>query len=140
NHDVMRSDRLKQVMQQIDQNFDEKNAGFNRFSKFVVEAGQKGLLRVSKMDNGQYEVAPLAEAASPAVPATEAAAPHCGRPGRGGGGGRGGARGGGGGGVRGRGGRGGEPGPPAEPSSAPSPAPTPAARTNGLTLASAFDL
>src|SRR4029450_5793791 len=89
NHDVMRSDRLKQVMQQIDQNFDEKNAGFNRFSKFVVEAGQKGLLRVSKMDNGQYEVAPLAEAASPAVPATEAGAPPTGRarPGRAGGGG-----------------------------------------------------
>ena len=36
-------DRLKQVMQQIDPNFDERNAGFNRFSKFVVEAGQKGV-------------------------------------------------------------------------------------------------
>ena len=42
NGDVMRSDRLKQVMQQIDPNFDERNAGFNRFSKFVVEAGQRG--------------------------------------------------------------------------------------------------
>src|SRR5216117_812611 len=41
NGDVMRSDRLKQVMQQIDPNFDERNAGFNRFSKFVSEAGQK---------------------------------------------------------------------------------------------------
>ena len=30
NSDVMRSDRLKQVMQQIDPNFDEKNAGFSR--------------------------------------------------------------------------------------------------------------
>ena len=60
NGDVMRSDRLKQVMQQIDPNFDERNAGFNRFSKFVVEAGQKGVLLVKKMDNGQYEVAPLA--------------------------------------------------------------------------------
>ena len=39
NGDVMRSDRLKQVMQQIDPNFDERNAGFNRFSKFVLEAG-----------------------------------------------------------------------------------------------------
>jgi uncharacterized protein (TIGR00288 family) len=58
NGDVMRSDRLKQVMQQIDPNFDERNAGFNRFSKFVVEAGQKGVLQVSKLDNGQYEVAP----------------------------------------------------------------------------------
>ena len=36
NGDVMRSDRLKQVMQQIDPNFDERNAGFNRFSKFVI--------------------------------------------------------------------------------------------------------
>ena len=41
NGDVMRSDRLKQVMQQIDPNFDERNAGFNRFSKFVMEAGQQ---------------------------------------------------------------------------------------------------
>ena len=60
NGDVMRSDRLKQVMQQIDPNFDERNAGFNRFSKFVVEAGQKGVVQVSKLDNGQFEVAPPA--------------------------------------------------------------------------------
>jgi uncharacterized protein (TIGR00288 family) len=65
NGDVMRSDRLKQVMQQIDPNFDEKNAGFNRFSKFVTEAGAKGLLRVTKQDNGQFEVAPLAHAPLP---------------------------------------------------------------------------
>ena len=58
NGDVMRSDRLKQVMQQIDPNFDERNAGFNRFSKFVTEAGNRGLLRVAKLDNGQFEVAP----------------------------------------------------------------------------------
>jgi hypothetical protein len=58
NGDVMRSDRLKQVMQQIDSNFDERNAGFNRFSKFVIEAGQKGIVRLTKLDNGQYEVAP----------------------------------------------------------------------------------
>jgi len=63
NGDVMRSDRLKQVMQQIDPNFDERNAGFNRFSKFVAEAGVKGLLKVSKLDNGQFEVAPAAAAA-----------------------------------------------------------------------------
>jgi hypothetical protein len=65
NGDVMRSDRLKQVMQQIDPNFDEKNAGFNRFSKFVTEAGAKGLLRVTKQDNGQFEVAPVAQAPLP---------------------------------------------------------------------------
>jgi uncharacterized protein (TIGR00288 family) len=55
-NDVMRSDRLKQVMQTIDPNFNEKDAGFSRFSKFVVEAGQRGLLRIEKMENGQYAV------------------------------------------------------------------------------------
>ncbi len=73
NGDVMRSDRLKQVMQQIDRNFDEKNAGFSRFSKFVMEAGQKGLLQVTKLENGQYEVAPLAGAPGRAAPAAPAA-------------------------------------------------------------------
>ena len=33
--DVMRSDRLKQVMLELDQSFDETDAGFNKFSKFV---------------------------------------------------------------------------------------------------------
>jgi len=56
--DVMRSDRLKQVMQQIDPNFDESNAGFNRFSKFVTEAGSRGLIQVIKQENGQFDVAP----------------------------------------------------------------------------------
>jgi len=54
--DVMRSDRLKQVMQSIDPSFDEKDAGCNRFSKFVVEAEKRGLLRLTKMENGQYAV------------------------------------------------------------------------------------
>jgi uncharacterized protein (TIGR00288 family) len=66
NGDVMRSDRLKQVMQQIDPNFDERNAGFNRFSKFVIEAGQKGVVLLNKLDNGQYEVAPGPGAKAPA--------------------------------------------------------------------------
>jgi uncharacterized protein (TIGR00288 family) len=65
NGDVMRSDRLKQVMQQIDPNFDERNAGFNRFSKFVAEAGVKGLLKVAKLDNGQFEVGPVAVGPTP---------------------------------------------------------------------------
>jgi uncharacterized protein (TIGR00288 family) len=77
NGDVMRSDRLKQVMQQLDPNFDERNAGprFSRFSKFVVEAGQRGLLQVNKLENGQYEVAPAGGAAAPtaSVPVTAAA-------------------------------------------------------------------
>src|SRR5437867_6973770 len=44
NHDVMRSDRLKQVMQEIDQTFDEKNLGISKFSKFCQEAASRGLL------------------------------------------------------------------------------------------------
>lgn len=54
--DVMRSDRLKQVMQELDPSFDEKELGFSRFSKFLVEAGQRGLLKLTKMENGQYQV------------------------------------------------------------------------------------
>jgi uncharacterized protein (TIGR00288 family) len=68
NGDVMRSDRLKQVMQQIDPNFDERNAGFNRFSKFVLEAGQRGVVTVTKLDNGQFEVSPGTVAGAPALP------------------------------------------------------------------------
>src|SRR2546430_15712164 len=40
-NDVMRSDRLKQVMQEIDPTFNEKDIGFSRFSKFVIEAAHK---------------------------------------------------------------------------------------------------
>jgi uncharacterized protein (TIGR00288 family) len=56
-NDVMRSDRLKQVMQEIDPAFNEKDVGFSRFSKFVVEAAHKGLINLTKLDNGQYEIA-----------------------------------------------------------------------------------
>ncbi len=55
--DVMRSDRLKQVMQGVDPKFDEKDAGFNRFSKFVVAAAGRGLVSLTKMENGQYAIA-----------------------------------------------------------------------------------
>ena len=65
NDDVMRSDRLKQVMKQIDPNFEEKNAGYSRFSKFVTDAGAKGILVVKKMENGQYEIAPVAGGTEP---------------------------------------------------------------------------
>src|SRR5205807_428244 len=51
------SDRLKQVMQEIDPGFNEKDVGFSRFSKFVVEAAHKGLINLTKLDNGQYEIA-----------------------------------------------------------------------------------
>ena len=56
--DVMRSDRLKQVMQEIDPNFDEKTIGFSKFSKFLSEAASRGLLELTKVGNGQYEVGP----------------------------------------------------------------------------------
>jgi uncharacterized protein (TIGR00288 family) len=80
NGDVMRSDRLKQVMQEIDSTFDEKNLGFSKFSKFCLEASQKGLLQVTKLENGQLDVAP----AGAAAPKSSAAAPHAAAPAEGG--------------------------------------------------------
>jgi len=56
--DVMRSDRLKQVMQEIDPNFDEGALGFSKFSKFLTEASSRGLVKLRKLDNGQYEIEP----------------------------------------------------------------------------------
>jgi uncharacterized protein (TIGR00288 family) len=56
NGDVMRSDRLKQVMQEIDASFDEKDLGMSKFSRFVQEASTKGLVSVSKLENGQLEI------------------------------------------------------------------------------------
>jgi hypothetical protein len=56
NGDVMRSDRLKQVMQEIDPTFSEKDAGFSKYSKFLQEASRRGLLRLTKLENGQYEI------------------------------------------------------------------------------------
>src|SRR5437762_2403784 len=90
-NDVMRSDRLKQVMQEIDPNFDEKDAGFSRFSKFVIEAARRGLITLTRLDNGQYEIAlgPQVQgaAASPALAAmseeTEKPRSRGGRGGRG---------------------------------------------------------
>jgi uncharacterized protein (TIGR00288 family) len=61
NGDVMRADRLKQVMQEIDPSFDESNLKIAKFSKFCLEAAQRGLLKVTKLDNGQLEVAPADE-------------------------------------------------------------------------------
>ena len=77
NGDVMRADRLKQVMQQIDSSFDEKNLGMSKFTRFVQEAAHRGLLSVHKMDNGQLEVdLPRSGQSQSAAPgATEAAAP-----------------------------------------------------------------
>src|SRR6476620_6706697 len=51
NGDVMRADRLKQVMQEIDNSFDEKNLGISKFSRFCLEAAQRGLISVNKLEN-----------------------------------------------------------------------------------------
>jgi uncharacterized LabA/DUF88 family protein len=79
-NDVMRSDRLKQVMQEIDPSFDEKDVGFSRFSKYVQEAAHRGLISTTRLDNGQYEIALGSAAVSAAAtpgpetpPAPEAA-------------------------------------------------------------------
>jgi len=55
--DVMRSDRLKQVILEIDPGFDEKSYGFSKFSRFLTEASSKGLVSLKKLENGQYELA-----------------------------------------------------------------------------------
>ncbi len=54
--DVMRSDRLKQVMLEIDPGFQEKNFGFNKFRSFLSEAASRGLVTLHRLENGQYEV------------------------------------------------------------------------------------
>jgi len=72
NGDVMRADRLKQVMQDIDSTFDEKNLGMSKFSRFVQEAAHRGLVSLSKMDNGQLEVGPPRPGEAP----SESVAPH----------------------------------------------------------------
>ena len=70
NGDVMRSDRLKQVMVEIDPSFDEKDLGMSKFSRFCLEAASKGRLQVTKLENGQLEVGP-AQGGAPAPAATE---------------------------------------------------------------------
>jgi uncharacterized protein (TIGR00288 family) len=76
NGDVMRSDRLKQVMQEIDASFDEKNLGMPKFSRFVQEASHRGLLKVTKLESGQLEIdAPQAGDVIAAPASSTAAAP-----------------------------------------------------------------
>ncbi len=79
NGDVMRSDRLKQVMQEIDSTFDEKDLGMAKFSRFCQEAAQRGLIKVTRLENGQMEVDVADAAAAPhaaeAKPASHAPAP-----------------------------------------------------------------
>ena len=72
NGDVMRSDRLKQVMQELDSNFDEKTLGHSKFSRFTQEAAERGLLKMTKLENGQMEIdIPDGDVARPAPRAAE---------------------------------------------------------------------
>jgi uncharacterized protein (TIGR00288 family) len=81
NGDVMRADRLKQVMQQIDSSFDEKNLGMSKFSRFVTDAAHRGLLTLTKLENGQLEVGPpRAGGALPVETGTESPAPRTAAP------------------------------------------------------------
>lgn len=77
--DAMRSDRLKQVMMELSPGFDERDLGFRKFSKFVAEAAKKGLLRIERRENGQYEVAPPAERGSDGRPAAAPATAGAGK-------------------------------------------------------------
>jgi uncharacterized protein (TIGR00288 family) len=73
--DAMRTDRLKQVMLSLDPGFNEKEIGYPKFSRFVAEAERKGLLKLRKLPDGQYEIAidgvraPAPSPAGAAVPA-----------------------------------------------------------------------
>ena len=69
NKDVMRSDRLKQVLLEMDPGFDEKALGFQKFNKFVQEAATRGLLSLRKQENGQFEVGAPTEGAAEAAEA-----------------------------------------------------------------------
>jgi uncharacterized protein (TIGR00288 family) len=72
--DVMRSDRLKQVMLEIDPGFQERTYGFSKFSRFLSEASSRGLVVLKRLENGQYEVhrsksdEPRAEGSGSAAP------------------------------------------------------------------------
>ncbi len=55
--DVMRSDRFKQVMLELDPSFSEKSIGYSKFNRFLTESASRGILDLHKAANGQYEVA-----------------------------------------------------------------------------------
>ena len=63
--DVMRSDRLKQVIMEMSPSFDERNLGFKKFSKFLVAAANKGLVDIERGENGQYHIAQPGDGAPP---------------------------------------------------------------------------
>ena len=72
--DVMRSDRLKQVMLEMDPGFDEKTTGFSRFNRFLSEAAKRGRIVLQKRENGQYDVGLPSGAASASASASASAA------------------------------------------------------------------
>jgi uncharacterized protein (TIGR00288 family) len=80
--DAMRTDRLKQVMLSIDPAFNEKELGYSKFSRFVTELEKKGLLRLHKLPDGQYEIV-VNGRGTPAGAAPEGAAPPVPRDARG---------------------------------------------------------
>ena len=61
--DVMRSDRMKQVMIELDPSFDEKALGFTKYNKYLAEAASRGLITLRKLENGQFEVGAPAQKA-----------------------------------------------------------------------------
>jgi uncharacterized protein (TIGR00288 family) len=65
--DVMRSDRFKQVMLELDPSFDEKEIGFSKFNRFLTEAASRGIISLEKAANGQYEVSTGSRARSMAA-------------------------------------------------------------------------
>ncbi|MFQ5680158.1 MAG: NYN domain-containing protein [Gemmatimonadota bacterium] len=78
--DVMRSDRLKQVMLELDPTFDEKTAGFSKFNRFLAEAASRRIVQLKKCENGQYEVRPAEGNGSEGAPADASARPRASRP------------------------------------------------------------
>jgi hypothetical protein len=74
--DVMRSDRLKQVMVELDPTFDEKAIGFTKYNKFLAEAASRGVATLRKLENGQFEVGVPSRKPS----GDEAAVAYAGRP------------------------------------------------------------
>ncbi len=74
--DVMRTDRLKQVMLDLDPAFDEKKLGYSKFSRFVSEAATKKLVHLRKGENGQYEISLVGEPDSSTAAAPAASEPR----------------------------------------------------------------
>jgi uncharacterized protein (TIGR00288 family) len=81
--DVMRSDRFKQVMLELDPSFSEKSIGFSKFNRFLTESASRGILDLQKAANGQYEVgigARVNEYAAGGTASGAASAPAASRP------------------------------------------------------------